>query len=157
MSPENSPMKSLMYHITVFFYQPDNDKTQIDLFVRVFVGSWMEERRLYGGWWVWAKACVPFPIWGRLLQLYSISLEKKIGNQTLFSWKGRGKLVLLLSKVKCYKCLLNLAWLLGEKTVLGALEVFLLGSLLFQFQTKFNYQGKLDFSLEYFLVIIFLM
>lgn len=67
----------VLYHC--FFYQPDNDKTQRRnlTFLRGFVGSWMEERRLYGGWWVWAKALVPFPIWGRLLQLCSISLKKK--------------------------------------------------------------------------------
>lgn len=64
---------------------------------------------------------------------------------------------LLLSKIKCYKFLINPAWILGEKTILRGLEVSLLGSLLFQFQMKYNFKVKLYFSFEYFFLIIFLM
>lgn len=63
---------------------------------------------------------------------------------------------LLLNEVKYYKCFLNLAWLLGVKIILKALQVSFRKSCV-QFQIKFNYKGKLDFSHEYFLVIIFLM
>lgn len=81
-----------------------------------------------------------------ITMIFFFFLEKKHQNSSL-----------LLNKVKYYNYFLNLAWLLGVKTVLRALQASLLGSLLFQFQIKFNYKGKLDFSHEYFLVIIFLM
>lgn len=120
---------------------------------KFLVDSWMEERQQYGSSYEWEQKPKPFLKWRVFLLLFTLLqwfffffLEKKHQNSSL-----------LLNKVKYYNYFLNLAWLLGVKTVLRALQASLLGSLLFQFQIKFNYKGKLDFSHEYFLVIIFLM
>lgn len=44
------------------------------------------------------------------------------------------KSALLLKEVKYHKCFLNLTWLLGVKIILKALQVSLLGSLVFSFK-----------------------
>lgn len=149
-----------MYYITGFFCNHSHiDNTQrrnLTFSFRTLAGQ-LNGGKIVVWYFMWVR--VKVHTISNMESVFRFCLSYYTENTPFFFFLERKNQAfsLLLSKVKCYKCLLNLAWLLGEKAILRALEVSLSGRLLLQFQKKFNYKGKLDFSLECFLVIIFLM
>lgn len=115
---------NLMHYITGFSCQPHSRQRRIFTFSLKILFGQLNGRKMIIWQIMWVRAKAQ-PISNMEIVSAFVCLRTQIFQFFFGLEMKKQKSSLLLNKVKYYKCFLNLAWLLGVKTVWKALQVSL--------------------------------